>query len=96
MNQQTLAGNGVMQMENTGGLSSYHQTEGDQGISYRVNAESLLRGTGGTASAPASASSNAALALGMLARSMNNGNAYNAEENQSNEQTDRNDHYQSG
>lgn len=80
MNQQTLPGSGVMQMENTGGLSSYQQAEADQG----------------TTSAPTSTSSNAAMALGMLAQSMNNGNAYNADENQNNEQSDRSDQYQSG
>jgi hypothetical protein len=53
---------------------------------------------GGTSAMTASSSSNAALTLGMLAQSatVNNGNGYNPDENQSNEQGGRSEQYQSG
>jgi len=92
MNQQTLAGNG-MQMD-----TSYHSNEAERGVNYGGSNEGHSMRMGGSAAAPSSSSSNAALALGMLAtQSVNNGNAYSPEENQSNyEQNDRSDHYQSG
>ena len=97
INQQSLAGNGMMQMDNAVSLSSsYHSNEADRGVSYGGGNEAARSmGIGGSAAAPSSSNANAAWALGMLAQSafVNEGNNYNPDEN---EQNDHSDNYQSG
>lgn len=82
INQQSFAGM-VQQMD----AGSYHSNEADRNATYGGNNEAMVMG-GAAASAP---SSNAAMALGMLAtQSAHNGNAFN-HENQNNDQPDHGD-----
>lgn len=103
MNHQSLA-SGMMQMDTTSVASStYHSSEMDRAVHVFGGTSAIIEGGfsmghgGGAASAPSSSSS-AALALGMLAHSMNlgdmnNGNGHSMGE--SNEQSDVTGQYQS-
>jgi hypothetical protein len=102
---QSLASNSMMQTDAASAPpSSYHSSESDRAVhGFGGSGGSIESGFtmghgGGTASAP-SASSSAALALRMLAHSMNlgdkkNGNGYPMDETNSNEQGDVNDQNQ--
>jgi hypothetical protein len=105
MNHQSLA-SGMLQMDTSSSApSSYLSSEMDRavpgfgGTSARIEGGFSMGHGGGAVSAPSSSSS-AALALGMLAHSMNlvgdmnNGNGHSMDE--SNDQSDVNDQYQSG
>jgi hypothetical protein len=103
---QSLASNNMMQTDATSAApSSYHPSETDRAVHGFGGSGGIIEGGfsmghgGGAASAPL-ASSNAALALGMLAHSINlgdtkNGNGYPMDETKSNEQGDIDDQYQS-
>jgi hypothetical protein len=101
MNQQSLAGNSMIQTDAASAPSLYHSSETDRAVHGFGGSGGIIEGGfnmghgGGAASAPSSSSS-AALALGMLAHSMNlgdtnEGNGYPMDETKNNEQDDVDD-----